>query len=189
MRISRVKRNKTVFKSKITNFNNIAIITMAVVFLLGIIVGAIILNTMSSNSLSQISSSWNMFLETTTKPNMFESFSKYAKIISLIWVFGFFKFGAVGIISVLFWKGMSVGFTSSFIVASTGSMGIIFISKLYLLQTTILIPLSFALGIIAVKFSLRKLSPTYLTHKKYCLLGLIQLMAILILSLIDCLIV
>ncbi len=185
MRLSRAKKQKSRFKSYVTNFNNITIITMALFFLLGIIVGSIILNNISNDNFSEIFSSWSKFLETTSKPNIFESIIKYGKLIAVIWLCGFFKFGAFGIIFALFLKGISIGFTSSFIVASTGSIGIIFAAKLYLLQTAFLIPMCFTVGIIAIKFSLRKISPTYLTNKKYCLLALITLLGILILSLFD----
>ena len=127
-------------------------------------------------------------MENNIKPDIFGSIIKYGKIIGLIWLFGFFKFGVLGVVSVLFWKGISVGFTSSFIVASTGNIGVFFVAKLYLVQTALLIPMCFAVGITAIRFSLKPASNTCLTPKKYCVFGLIQLIGILTLSLFDALI-
>ena len=168
------------------NFNNIVIVTVSLVFAIGVVFGAFILNNVPDAEFARLFALWNGFLNNDSKGNIIESIFKYGKTILALWLCGFFKYGFLGIILLIFSKGLSVGFTSSFIIKTTGSSGIFFVSRLYLLQTLILIILCFSIGIAGTRFSLNKNSSTRKSDvKNYCLFGTFQLVGIIVLSLLD----
>jgi len=178
--MTRLRKRKKTFKSMIMNFNNIIAILMSLIFLIGTAIGTFILIL---SDLPNTEALWKGFTENN---NIFESIFKYGKIILAIWLCGFFKYGFIGTLAVIFIKGISIGYTSSFIIKLTGARGILFISKLYLLQTAILFLMCLITGIMSVKFSLRKTKNIgKIDARTYYSFGILQIIGIIFIALID----
>jgi len=168
------------------SFNNISIAFMGIAFIIGSLIGTIMLNTMETTDFNALLMSWNSYLLSDTANNIIENILKYGKTLIAIWLCGFFKYGYFGILLLTFKKGVSVGFTSSFIIKITGGKGILFISNLYLIQSFLLILLYFLAGTVGAKYSLSKTQPSKNHNiKNYIIFGIFLLIATLTLSLLT----
>ncbi len=186
MRMTRIRKRKANFKSLIMNFNHIVIVIMSLIFIAGVISGAYTLNNMPPAEFTSLLSRWSDFLNSNSSAAITDSIFKYGKTTFIMWLCGFFKYGFIIILLLIFAKGVSIGFTSSFIIKTTGNEGIFFVSKLYLIQTFILILLCFLIGICGTRLSLSKNSTSQKYDlKNYFILGIFQVIGILFLSLID----
>ncbi len=185
MRMTRIRKRKACFKSIIMSLNNISIAFMGITFLIGSFIGSIMLNTIDSSDFNTLLTHWNSYLLSDSTNNIIENIFRYGKIPLAIWLCGLFKYGYLGILLLALKKGVSIGFTSSFIIKITGGKGILFISNLYFIQSFILILLCFLAGTIGTKYCLNKNQPARNYNiKNYTMFGIFLLISILFLSLL-----
>ncbi|WP_102345689.1 stage II sporulation protein M [Bacillus sp. Marseille-P3661] len=133
-----------------------------VLFLIGVIFGAIIVNSLNflqkedlyyylSRFFGQVSNG-----EFANSALMFkQSFMHYAKYVGLMWILGLSIIGLPIILILLFLKGVVVGFTVGFLVNQIGWYGFLLSFVSVMPQNIILVPAFIFLGAAAITFSLK----------------------------------
>lgn len=132
---------------------------LLIIFFIGIILGVIFVNNANETQTSQISSYINNFVD-TIKENYQISRSKLLMksilnnlyITIILWFLGSTVIGFPLIYLVIGYKGYSIGYTISSIIATLGTgKGLIFISATMLFQSIIYIPAILALSVSGIK--------------------------------------
>jgi len=143
-----------------------------VLFLMGVIFGAIVVNSMSftqkenlfyylSQFFGQVSSG-----RTAENSDLFlQSIYHNSKFIGLIWILGISIVGLPIILILLFVKGMVVGFTVGFLVSQMGWKGFTLAIASILPQNLIIIPVFIVIASLSVIFSMRMIKKQFV--KKY----------------------
>ncbi|RXJ03832.1 stage II sporulation protein M [Anaerobacillus alkaliphilus] len=133
-----------------------------VLFLMGIIFGAIIVNSLSLSQRNDLHIYLNQFFgqvaegQLADSAAMFsQSFAHYVKYIGLMWVLGLTIIGLPIILILLFIKGIVVGFTVGFLVNQLGMSGFLLSFASVMPQNFILVPAYIIITTCAVSFSLK----------------------------------
>ena len=133
-----------------------------VLFLMGIIFGAIIVNSLSLNQRNDLHIYLTQFFgqvaegQLADSAAMFsQSFAHYVKYIGLMWVLGLSIIGLPIILILLFIKGVVVGFTVGFLVNQLGMSGFLLSFASVMPQNLILVPAFIIIATTSVSFSLK----------------------------------
>ncbi|WNF37920.1 stage II sporulation protein M [Bacillaceae bacterium IKA-2] len=133
-----------------------------ILLLMGIIFGAIIVNSLSLGQRHDLHIYINQFFgqvsegEFADSAAMFsKSFAHYAKYIGIMWVLGLTIIGLPIILILLFIKGVVVGFTVGFLVKQLGMNGFLLSFVSIMPQNFILVPAFIIVATAAVSFSLK----------------------------------
>ncbi len=133
-----------------------------VLFLMGIIFGAIIVNSLSLGQRHDLHIYLNQFFGQVAEGQfadsaaMFaQSFAHYMKYIGLMWVLGLTIIGLPVILILLFIKGVVVGFTVGFLVNQLGMNGFLLSFASVMPQNFILVPAFIIVSTASVAFSLK----------------------------------
>lgn len=134
----------------------------AVLLLMGVIFGAILVNSLQINQKQDLSFYLQRFFGQVSKGEfaiageMFqESYFSQLKYIGFIWILGISIIGLPLIFILLFVKGVVVGFTVGFLVSQHGWNGLLLAFVSVLPQNLIIIPVFLVMTTIAASFSLR----------------------------------
>ncbi|AZQ46423.1 stage II sporulation protein M [Bacillus cereus] len=134
----------------------------AVLLLMGVIFGAILVNSLQLNQKQDLSFYLQRFFGQVSKgefaiaSEMFrESYFSQLKYIGFIWILGISIIGLPLIFILLFVKGVVVGFTVGFLVSQHGWNGLLLAFVSVLPQNLIIIPVFLVMTTIAASFSLR----------------------------------
>lgn len=145
---------------------------IVILFLMGVIFGAIVVNSMSITQkedlfyyLSQFFGQISNGKAAENNDLFMQSFFHNSKFIGLIWILGISIIGLPVILIVLFIKGMVVGFTVGFLVSQMGWKGFMLAFVSILPQNLIIIPIFILMAAFSVIFSLRMIKRQFL--KKY----------------------
>lgn len=145
---------------------------IVVLFLMGVIFGAIVVNSMSITQkedlfyyLSQFFGQVSSGKEAEDKDLFLQSFFHNSKFIGLMWILGISIIGLPVILILLFIKGMVVGFTVGFLVSQMGWQGFSLAFVSILPQNLIIIPVFIMMAALSVIFSLRMIKKQFM--KKY----------------------
>ncbi|MGX6442645.1 stage II sporulation protein M [Neobacillus sp. K501] len=145
---------------------------IVILFLMGVIFGAIVVNSMSITQKQDLFYYLSQFFgqilneKTAGSSDLFlQSFLHNSKFIGLIWILGISIIGLPVILIVLFIKGMVVGFTVGFLVSQMGWKGFLLAIVSILPQNLIIIPIFILMAAISVIFSLRMIKIQF--FKKY----------------------
>lgn len=140
-----------------------------VLFLMGVIFGAIIVNSLPFSQKQDLFSYLSRFFgqvldgDIANSSVMFrQSFMHYAKYIGLMWILGISIIGLPIILILLFLKGIVVGFTVGFLVNQIGWYGFLLSFVSVLPQNFIIIPAFIIVGAAAVMFSLKMIRQQFL---------------------------
>ncbi|MED1468126.1 MULTISPECIES: stage II sporulation protein M [Bacillus] len=143
-----------------------------VLFLMGVIFGAIVVNSMGITQkedlfyyLSQFFGQISNGKVAETNDLFFQSFFHNSKFIGLMWILGISIIGLPIILILLFLKGMVVGFTVGFLVSQMGWNGFLLAFVSILPQNLIIIPVFIIMAAFSVIFSIRMIKKQFL--KKY----------------------
>ncbi|OIK09483.1 stage II sporulation protein M [Bacillus sp. MUM 116] len=143
-----------------------------VLFLMGVIFGAIVVNSMGITQkedlfyyLSQFFGQISTGKVAETNDLFFQSFFHNSKFIGLMWILGISIIGLPVILILLFLKGMVVGFTVGFLVSQMGWNGFLLAFVSILPQNLIIIPVFIIMAAFSVIFSIRMIKKQFL--KKY----------------------
>ncbi len=119
-----------------------------VLFLVGIIFGAIVVNSLSLDQKSDLFTYLTKFFEeihnghvVSSKMNLFENFQENLKVFLLIWILGVSLIGVPLILILLFVRGVVIGFTVGFLVNQAGAKGFFLACATVLPHNLINIPL------------------------------------------------
>lgn len=133
-----------------------------VLFLIGIIFGAIIVNSLSLNQRHDLHIYLNQFFGQVSEGQLADSgamfsqsFAHYLKNIGLMWVLGLSIIGLPIILILLFIKGVVVGFTVGFLVNQLGMDGFMLSFTSVMPQNFILVPAYIIVATASVAFSLK----------------------------------
>ncbi|WP_042458070.1 stage II sporulation protein M [Neobacillus dielmonensis] len=135
---------------------------VVVLFFMGVIFGAIVVNSMSFTQKEDLFYYLSQFFgqvsdgKTAGSVDLFlQSFFHNSKFIGLIWVLGISIIGLPIILILLFVKGMVVGFTVGFLVSQMGWKGFALAFVSILPQNVIIIPVFIIMAAFSVIFSMR----------------------------------
>ncbi|WP_017728165.1 stage II sporulation protein M [Halalkalibacterium ligniniphilum] len=133
-----------------------------VLFLIGIIFGAVIVNSLSLTQKHDLYMYLNQFFGQVSEGHfaqsaaMFsQSFAHYAKYVGLMWILGLSIIGLPVILVLLFLKGVVVGFTVGFLVNQMGMTGFFLSFVSVLPQNFILVPAFIVVGTASISFCLK----------------------------------
>lgn len=145
---------------------------IVVLFLMGVIFGAIVVNSMSITQkedlfyyLSQFFGQISDEKVAGTNDLFLQSFFHNSKFIGLMWILGISIIGLPVILILLFSKGMVVGFTVGFLVSQMGWKGFMLALVSILPQNMIIIPVFIMMAALSVIFSMRMIKKQFM--KKY----------------------
>ncbi len=155
------KRMKPFFIAKHLEEYSSLYIFHSVLFLMGVIFGAIVVNSLSFTQKEDLFYFLNEFFvqfkqgELVRAGEVFwHTFSYNGKFIGLMWLLGISMIGLPLILVLLFLKGMVIGFTIGFLVLQMGWKGFLLSLAAVLPQNIIIIPTFIAVAVMAVAFSL-----------------------------------
>ncbi|UOE96121.1 stage II sporulation protein M [Alkalihalobacillus sp. LMS39] len=133
-----------------------------VLFLVGIVFGAIIVNSLSLTQKNDLYMYLNQFFgqveegQIAQASTMFShTFSHYAKYFGLMWILGLSIIGLPVILILLFLKGVVVGFTVGFLVNQMGMSGFLLAFVSVMPQNFILVPAFIIVSVASVSFCLK----------------------------------
>jgi stage II sporulation protein M len=142
---------------------------VVILFLMGVIFGAIVVNSMSFTQKEDLFYYLSQFFgqistgKTADNNDLFmQSFFHNSKFIGLIWILGVSIIGLPVILIILFIKGMVVGFTVGFLVSQMGFKGFMLAFVSILPQNLIIIPVFILMAAFSVIFSLRMIRRQFL---------------------------
>ncbi|OEH93600.1 stage II sporulation protein M [Bacillus solimangrovi] len=142
-----------------------------ILFLMGIIFGAIVVNSLSFDQKEDLYLYLSRFFgqlsnDVIADPNfMFrQSFVHYLKYIGSIWVLGLSIIGLPVILVLLFLKGLVTGFTVGFLVNQLGLSGFLLSIVSILPQNIILVPVFIITTSAAIHFSLKMIRQQFLNR-------------------------
>ena len=145
---------------------------IVILFLMGVIFGAIVVNSMSITQKEDLFYYLSQFFGqvsdgTVTEDNdlFLQSFYHNSKFIGLMWILGISIIGLPIILILLFLKGMVVGFTVGFLVSQMGWKGFLLAFASILPQNLIIIPVFILMSAFSVIFSMRMIKRQFM--KKY----------------------
>ncbi len=135
---------------------------ITVLFMMGIIFGAIVVNSLSVSQKQDLFIYLSRFFgqvkegEFSNANELFvQSYMHHLKYIGFMWILGISIIGLPIILILLFLKGVVVGFTVGFLVNQLGLHGFLLSFVSVLPQNLIIIPAFIVIGTISVSFSLR----------------------------------
>ncbi|MGJ7911980.1 stage II sporulation protein M [Neobacillus sp. LXY-1] len=145
---------------------------IVVLFLMGVIFGAIVVNSMSFTQKENLFYYLSQFFgqvsngEVADNSDIFvQSFLHNSKFIGLMWVLGISIIGLPIILILLFLKGMVVGFTVGFLVSQMGWKGFGLAVASIMPQNLVIIPIFILMSAFSVIFSMRMIKKQFM--KKY----------------------
>jgi stage II sporulation protein M len=166
---------KRIYQNVVANYfrdHSSTFLFIIVLFLMGVIFGAIVVNSMSFTQkqdlfyyLSQFFGEVSNGKVAPTNDLFIQSFLHNSKFIGLIWVLGISIIGLPVILILLFIKGMVVGFTVGFLVSQLSWKGFILASVSILPQNIIIIPVFIIMAALSVSFSFIMIRKQFM--KKY----------------------
>lgn len=143
-----------------TSKKQVIVIIILIVLALGIIVGALIANnldTLKKDELYTFTSKliFNInSLEINKATVLADCFIKYGKFVIIIWLLAFIPYGSIFSLLIIFTKGLSYGFTTSFLVSSYGVKGIYYAIQMYFIQNLFMIPTYFFVAYFCINYSM-----------------------------------
>ncbi|WP_198507822.1 stage II sporulation protein M [Bacillus sp. FJAT-45037] len=142
---------------------------ISVLFLIGIIFGAIVVNSLNLTQKNDLYMYLGQFFGQVSDGNVAQSsdifsqsFAHYAKYFGLMWLLGLSVIGLPVILVLLFLKGVVVGFTVGFLVNQMGMPGFFLSFVAVMPQNFILVPAFVIVGTASVSFCLKMIRHQFL---------------------------
>ncbi len=155
-------------------------IFITVLFLMGVIFGAIVVNSLNLSQKQDLFYYLDRFFgqvtegKFTTSADMFkQSYFHNIKYVGLMWLLGISIIGLPVILILLFLKGVVVGFTVGFLVNQMGWNGFLLSMVSVLPQNILIIPTFIIIGTMAVAFSLKMIRQQFMKRTNEPILQLL----------------
>lgn len=139
-----------------------------VLFLMGVVFGAIVVNSLSPTQKEDLFYFINEFFGQVQQGDILEakdvfvhSFKYNSKYLGLMWILGISMIGLPIIMLLLFLKGMVIGFSVGFLVQQMGWQGFFMSVFTVLPQNIIIIPLFIMGAVITVSFSIQMIKKLF----------------------------
>ncbi|MFT4413259.1 stage II sporulation protein M [Fredinandcohnia humi] len=159
---------------------------ISVLFLMGVIFGAIVVNSLNFSQKEDLFYYLNRFFGEVSEgkyanaTEMFkQSYFHNLKYVGLMWVLGISIIGLPIILILLFLKGVVVGFTVGFLVNQMDWSGFLLSFVSVLPQNLIIIPTFIIVGTVAVSFSLKMIRQQFMKRMNEPVLHLLTRYSIL----------
>ncbi|AGK54782.1 stage II sporulation protein M [Bacillus sp. 1NLA3E] len=156
-------------------------IFVIVLFLMGVIFGAVVVNSLSFSQkedlfyyLSQFFGQLSDGKEVSANDLFVQSLLHNSKFIGLMWLLGISIIGLPIILILLFIKGMVVGFTVGFLVNQMGWDGFLLSFVSVLPQNFIIIPIFIIMAVISITFSLQMVRRQFMKKISHPILPLLS---------------
>ncbi|MBM7552388.1 stage II sporulation protein M [Thalassobacillus pellis] len=182
-------------KNHFTSYINIYVF-ISVLFLIGIIFGAIIVNSMNFIQKQDLYFYLNQFFKQTidtnsiSQPMLFwDSLSYHLKYMLLIFILGISVIGMPVITVLLFIKGLVVGFSVGFLVNQMGWYGLFISSVSIAPQNLLVIPVYLIAGAIAMIFSITLFKQLFSKRMHQPVMKVFMQYGVLFLLLFACLVI
>lgn len=154
--------------------DNMSIYTFTIVlFLMGIIFGAIVVNSLPGDAKQNLFNYLQRFFGEMSGKNgvvptaMFsESYTHYIQYIGFIWILGLSIIGLPIIFILLFLKGIVIGFTVGFLVNQMGIHGFWLALASVFPQNLVIIPLFIIVSTVSIAFSLKMIRQLLMRTRK-----------------------
>ena len=150
--VTHVEENRTIY------------LFTTVLFFIGIVFGAIIVNSLNLTQKNDLYMYLNQFFVQVqdgriagSKEIFSQSYIHYGKYFVLMWILGLSLIGLPVILILLFLKGVVVGFTVGFLVNQMGFQGFLLAMVSILPQNLLLVPAFIIVGTASVSFGLKML--------------------------------
>jgi stage II sporulation protein M len=147
-------------------------IFVSVLFVMGVIFGALLVNALTLEQKQEITSYLGSFFHTIDqgagtdgKQSFSQAFSIHLKWILIIWVLGLSVIGLPLILILDFLKGVLVGFTVGYLVGQLSWKGMLFALVSVAPQNLIIIPTLIICSVAAISFSLYLIKNRFLQRK------------------------
>jgi len=156
--ISTMKRNFGIFfKDQMS-----LLIFTAVLFMIGVIFGAIVVGALAEPQVTSLSNALNGFFQaltsegtgTTPSEVTWHAAAGFLKTTGLLWILGLSIIGLPIIVIVIFVKGFQIGFSVGVIVSQFKFKGVLFALAAILPQNLIGVPALIICGVAGISFSL-----------------------------------
>ncbi|WP_347549771.1 stage II sporulation protein M [Pseudalkalibacillus hwajinpoensis] len=151
---------------------------IAVLFLMGIVFGAVIVNSLSLTQKEDLAEYLSRFFgqvsegQFATASEMFQqSFTHYARYVGLMWLLGLTIIGLPIVLIMLFLKGVVVGFTVGFLVNQMSWKGFLLAFVSVFPQNILAVPAVIVVGTASLTFSLRLMRQLLMKRKTEMILG------------------
>ena len=157
----RRKLSKQLMKQYILQ-NDSTYIFISILFLMGVIFGAIFVNSLSITQKEDLFYYLNQFFHQITNENMMNktevfkiSFWQNVQLLGLIWILGISIIGFPIVFILLFLKGIVIGFTVGFLVSEMGLSGVGLVFGSIFPQNILFIPIYIFIAAASVGFSMK----------------------------------
>ena len=174
---------------------------VVVLFFMGVIFGAIVVNSMNFSQKQDLLVYLNRFFGQVSQGQLadsreifFQSFFKHMRYALLMWVLGISIIGLPVILVLLFLKGVVVGFTVGFIVSQLSWKGFLLAFGTILPQNLVAIPAYIVIGALSVAFSMKMIrqlfakkitEPFFQSFLRYTIVMLIIVAVLGVASLVE----
>ncbi|CAJ1002936.1 MULTISPECIES: stage II sporulation protein M [Bacillales] len=143
-----------------------------VLFAMGIIFGAVIVNSLPLSQRQELFGFLQYFFNTLGSQGIPEptahfqqAFGHYAKTVGILWMLGLSIIGLPMILLLLFLKGVVVGFTVGFLVNQLQWQGVTLALAGVLPQNLLVVPALFIVGVSGISFSMRLIKTRLLSRR------------------------
>lgn len=143
-----------------------------VLFLMGVVFGAIIVNTMDPTQKDGLMNYLSYFFRGLKQDGIADpsiafqhSFGDYLKTIGLLWILGLSVIGIPVIVLLLFVKGIVIGFTIGFLVNQLSWKGVWFAFLAVVPQNLLAVPALMIVGVAGIHFSLLIVRNRLIQHR------------------------
>lgn len=140
---------------------------VVIIFILGILFGAMAIKVLPDEQKIELISYLNIFFEDIGDSTTYDKFEllllvmlRNVKLLLMIWLLGFTIIGIPFILFILFMRGFVIGFTVGFLIHTYVLKGVLFALVAVLPHNFIFVPVFMMLSVAAISFSF------YLIHKK-----------------------
>lgn len=165
-------KNRSVIQNAVRkhmNEHSSLYVFITVLFLMGVIFGAVLVNSLSFTQKEDLFYYLSQFFGQVSKGEFASSHDMFSqsimhnlKYIGVIWILGVSVIGLPVILVLLFLKGMVVGFTVGFLVNQMAWSGFLLSFVAILPQNIFIVPIFIVITVLAVSLSMKMISRIFL---------------------------
>lgn len=173
---------------------------VGVLYLVGVVFGAIIVNTMDIKQKSELIQYLHYFFRGLAQDDIADpgiafqhSIGDYFKMLALMWILGLSVIGIPVMLIYLFFKGLVTGFTVGFLINQLSWKGLWFAAAAVLPINLVVVPVLFILSVAGMQFSITLVKnrfihsrgPIYPQFVNYSLLASVLSMCLLLVAVME----
>jgi stage II sporulation protein M len=145
---------------------------VTVLFFVGIVFGAVIVNTLDANKKSELMQYLQHFFHSLAQEDIADPFiafqhsiGDYVKMLALLWILGLSVIGIPVLLVYLFFKGLVIGFTIGFLINQLSWKGVGFALAAVLPINLIVVPVLLVLAVAGIHFSITLVRNRFINNR------------------------